>query len=126
MKTVSEREIFPESSLEKNTINRPKARKRYVMKISVCIDPKTLVALNGFLTSDANMYVWKNGNGSIREHIITIEECNSGITNQGMDVRFDVLLRIKEEYANDGYNNSPTNRELLEKLFDVLGIFPKQ
>ncbi len=97
------------------------------MEIKVCIDPKTLLDLRNFLGTESNLYYWKGGasiNGDKR-HIITIKECGSSVFSSGVDIRFDVVLDVLEQYTKDGHHNSPTERKLIDKLFNILGVFPE-
>ncbi|TAN58268.1 hypothetical protein EPN15_01500 [Patescibacteria group bacterium] len=97
------------------------------MEIKVCIDPKTLLDLRNFLGTESNLYYWKRGssiNGDIR-HIITIKECGSNVFSSGVDIKFDVVLDVPEQYTKDGHHDSPTERKLIDKLFNILGVFPE-
>lgn len=96
------------------------------MEIRINIDQKTLWELSNFLADKKNLYYWKGGSGTEPRRIITIQECNSNIINVGTVVRFEVLLRVEEEWPRDGYHDSPTSRELLDQLFDVLRVFPPE
>ena len=98
------------------------------MEIKVCIDLKTLLDLRNFLEAESNLYYWKRGSSSINgdiRHVITFKECGSNVFSNGVDVRFDIVLDVPEQYTKDGHHDSPTDRELINQLFNILGVFPE-